>query len=204
MRTLLRRSLAGLVVGLVACSGSDDAASSASTSATSATSTSATATDTVATGSTVSATASETGTVSTTETATTSPGDCACNADVDGDGDVVFFSADTTLIRDCEGQPLATTCDGCASGTCADADVDCNGRIDQCDIHKVACAELGATDCCEVPCGACCLSADSNLCEGAGLTPPCCRLFDEPDCGSAEFLGDNVPCPPDPRMCGGA
>ena len=66
--------------------------------------------------------------------------------DVNGDGVAAFFSDDNALITDCSGQPLSSPCEGCRGGTCAGADVDCDGQVDYCDSLRLGSTLTGSRD----------------------------------------------------------
>ena len=57
------------------------------------------------------------------------PNDCACEGDVNRDG--AYSLVDLSLVASCVGMP--------PTGSCAPADVDCNGVIDQNDVDAVMC-----------------------------------------------------------------
>ena len=123
------------------------------------------------------------------------PGDCGaciCVLDQDGSGGLINI-VDLLHVADCaEGRTPAPGL------TCGDADLDCDGDIDYCDVSRVFCAFVGMANCCEVdmPCGACCNSGDS-------FGHPC-LVVSQPFCEAGliitdgTYLGDGTVCDPWP------
>ncbi len=126
------------------------------------------------------------------ENADNCPGDCeGCDCVLDQDGDGLIRLTDLLNVVVCaEGDapnpPL----------TCNDADLNCDGEIDYCDVSRVFCAFMGYPNCCEaeIACGACCST-------GANFRP--CLVGSEEFCYSAivdegDYLGDGTVCDPWP------
>ena len=105
--------------------------------------------------------------------------ECACKVDLDEDGSITL----NDIIGALE----------CADGTpppegidCVDADLNCDGAIDDCDVGVVWCqwaAGPGGEDCCDlsIPCGACC-NSDS------AFAP--CTITSESFCTGSPFFTD--------------
>ena len=72
-------------------------------------------------------------------------GDCVCEGDVNGDGNV--SSVDLTITVDC----IGGDCAACTN----DCDVDCDGDVDHVDFGVVQCEFEGRSNCCDQPAGAC-------------------------------------------------
>ncbi|NOS99931.1 MAG: hypothetical protein HOP29_04830 [Phycisphaerales bacterium] len=73
--------------------------------------------------------------------------ECTCNVDVNGD--LVVDTADVFILTECIRGLVVPGCD-----------VNCNGRIDYCDLDAVQCAAAGGSNCCTTQdCGACCVNA---------------------------------------------
>ena len=118
-------------------------------------------------------------------------GECSCVLDQDGDGLIRIQDVFNVVIcanGDVPAPPL----------TCDDADLNCDGVVDYCDVSRVVCAFQGNPNCCEaeIVCGACCHS---------GLNFDPCIVISEEFChslliGEGVYLGDGTAC--DPWPCG--
>lgn len=115
----------------------------------------------------------------------TEPPVCECNADVNETGGV--SATDISFLRACI---MGARTEGCDR-----ADVNCDGRVDHCDLANVRC-QLNNTEpdpvCCEeTVCGACCVESGCDQ-----DTPLGCEQRD------GIYLFDSAECPPEGALCG--
>ena len=111
---------------------------------------------------------------------------CACDSDVNRDGEV---NLDDYYCFD----PLWW------GGTleCPNTDVNCDGVSDACDWAVVACGlDGGGTECCDIPCGACCGGE-----QGEHRCQRTTAAFCADGLYGRYYAGDGVACRPSPCDC---
>lgn len=115
---------------------------------------------------------------------------CACDADVDLDGSV--------------GSPD----EGCffglffgGRGDCLNMDINCDGVIDACDFAALRCQlDGGGAECCDVPCGACCVGQSSDI-QASQNCVQTTEVFCTTSFLGGTYEGDGAPCLPSPCDC---
>ena len=114
---------------------------------------------------------------------------CPCELDMNEDGHINL--TDVLSVMDCA-RGVAPP----APATCDNADLDCSGVIDHCDVSRVWCGFSQAGGCCEpeFACGACC---------NAGIGVPGCILASPSFCEGVivtdgVYMGDETVCTPWP------
>lgn len=126
------------------------------------------------------------------ENADNCPGDCdECPCVLDQDGNEFIQIQDVLNVVLCaDGEIPAPPL------SCDEADLNCDGEVDYCDVSRVVCAFMGHPNCCEatIVCGACCNS---------GLNFDPCLVISEEFCyslliGEGDYQGDGTVCDPWP------
>ncbi len=122
-------------------------------------------------------------------------GVCPCNGDANLDGSITWddFRCFEELLFG-------------GSSECPNTDINCDGVSDACDMAVLQCQlDGGGPECCDVPCGACCLGERDDA-SGRGQLGNCLETTEAFCTGElfwGTYQGDGVSCRPSPCDCNG-